>query len=170
MTTTEELKPRVAPVHSAFLYDPHDREHTSLTAAAHEVAQGELEERPVQGPVQILQGPDGAFAVEIRGQASGAAHGKQGFRPSRGELLLALEAGGIPVFLAFYDNGWWKTAWLGDLPPSESIAGSTDREEARRGWYAGDKPERGEPLFKKTRELVIPTRIERKPRAQEGLV
>lgn len=174
----EELEARLSSPHSAMLHDPGDSERTEQTAAAHQegtkVLNGQLDLDGgvgfVTGPVQIVVMPEATYAIEVRGQASATAHGFQGFRSSRGELLRHLEAIGLPVFVAFRDGGVWETAWLSELGPARALRKSADRDEARYGWYAGEKPERGEPLFERKDYLSIPLVHEPRLPPQEGLV
>lgn len=171
----EELEARLASPHSAFLYDPGDAERTEQTAPAHDEARKVLDVQHdlgaiVSGPVQIVSLPEATYILEVRGQASATAHGSQGFRPARGELLRKCEEMGLPVFVAFRDGGTWETAWLSELPPAQPLRLSGDREEQRYGWYAGDKPTRGEPLFSRGPHLGIPLVHDPKPPAQPGLV
>lgn len=168
----EALEGRLDSPHSALLHDPYDAERTIQTAAAHAEAREDIERIHPGGvgPVQIVHTMDGPYVAEIRGQASATAHGFQGFSITRGELLRSIEEAGVPVLLAFKDGGVWQTAWLSELPPPQALKRSTSREDARSGWYAGEKPERGEPLFKRSEHLELPIRIEPRPRAQEELV
>lgn len=174
----EALEARLETPHSALLYDPGDSEATEQTAAAQELGRTVLDGQYaldggvgfVSGPVQIVAMPEATYVLEVRGQASATAHGYQGFRSSRGELLRRLEDMGLPVYVAFKDGGTWETAWLSELGPSKALRKSADRDEARFGWYAGEKPERGRPLFERKDYLAIPLVHDPKPLPQEGLV
>lgn len=168
----EALETRLASPHSALLHDPGDSERTEQTHLAHREAERAIDGAAVvSGPVQIVVMQDVTYVLEVRGQASATAHGYQGFRPSRGELLQAVQAAGLPVFLAFRDGGTWETQWLESLPSAKPLRRSEgDREDARYGWYVGEKPERGEPLFERKDYLSIPLVHDAKPPAQAGLV
>jgi hypothetical protein len=168
----EKIEERLASPHSAFLHDPGDAERTEQTDAAHREAEKVVDGSAlVSGPVQVVVMNDVTYVLEVRGQASATAHGYQGFRPARGELLQAVRSAGLPVFLAFRDGGTWETQWLESLPPAKPLRiAAGDREGERYGWYAGEKPERGEPLFDRKDYLSIPLVHDPKPPAQAGLV
>lgn len=167
----ERLEERLDSPHSALLHDPADTERTMQTAAAHEEGRDAIDERAMlSGPVQIVVTPNATYALELRGQASATAHGCQGFRSTRGELLYALQSAGLPVYIAFKDGGVWQTAWMEELPPAKSLRKSSDRDDARAGWYVGEKPEHGEPLFERRDRLELPRLHEPAPAPQAGLV
>lgn len=154
------------PVHSALLYDPHDREMTEDSAGAQREAKEQLArlEPATTVPIQLLWRPGADFlcALEVRGQRSATAHGKQGLNPVRGAVLEELN-NSVPVFLAFKDGSNWQTAWWSELPAATAIShgDSGDRGSKRFGWRVSE--------FEKRPGLELPRAYTAREPAQSRL-
>lgn len=173
----EALEERLEVPCSAVMMDRHDTEHTEDTARAYVQTDIALQRAPVEsGPVQLVWSPadDLIYALEVRGQRSATAQGRQGLRASRGAMLEALNQAGVPVRLAFLDGNVWETAWLAELPPAELLSGGDagDKDATERlGWYVGNGTEKRPPTeFQRGEELTLPTAYAPRERSQGSLV
>lgn len=156
------LEEKLRTPHSTMLWEPNETEMTEDSATAHADAITTIIEgdQPLTAaPVEIIhdQAADFTYAIEVRGQRSATAHGKQGLRPARAIVLDALDRSGLPVLLAFRDGAVWQTAWWAELPEPSSISRGDDgakERTARIGWPVKE--------FRRASELLLPT--EYKPR------
>jgi hypothetical protein len=132
---------------SVVLFDPFDTEETSLTRLARRAAWAAIDEevepekpeyqQPVSAwPVQFVKVGGRTVALEMRGQSSFTAHGKQGIRTERMGFLYRLDET-FPVLLVFVEGATkWRWAWLRELPPAESISKGDGTAGSRRsGWH-----------------------------------
>jgi len=166
----EALEDRIETPHAALLHEGGDSEVTRESVPAHREAVaaiiGDDDSRFVTIPVQLLmdRATEFVYAIEVRGQSSVTAHGKQGLRPLRGAVLERLNETGVPVFFAIKDGHKWRTGWMSELGPSKAISlgesGAKD-ETARAGWPVSE--------FRTEETLVFPSTYEPRQRAQAQL-
>lgn len=169
-TYAEALEDRIETPHAALLYEGGDSEVTKESVPAHreaiEAIVGDDDSRFLTGPVQLLMDRETEFiyVVEVRGQSSVTAHGKQGLRPLRGYLLERLNESGVPVLFAIKDGRKWRLGWMSELGPSQAIshgeAGAKD-ETARAGWPVSE--------FRTEEKLTLPATYKPRERAQARL-
>jgi hypothetical protein len=168
----EALEDHLETPHGALLYEEGISEVTKDTVKAHRAAIKSIgpvdaeDSRFLAIPIELLMDRQTEFlyAVEVRGQSSVTAHGKQGLRPLRGAVLERLDATGIPVFFAIQDGNKWRTAWMSELGPSVAISKGDDgakADTARAGWPVSE--------FETVDELIFPDQYDPRPRAQERL-
>lgn len=166
----EKLEDRIETPHAALLHEGGDSEVTRESVPAHreavEAIVGDDDSRFVTIPVQLLmdRSTEFVYAIEVRGQSSVTAHGKQGLRPLRGAVLERLNETGVPVFFAIKDGRKWRTGWMSELGPSKAISlgeAGAKEETARAGWPVSE--------FRTEETLVFPSTYEPRPRAQAQL-
>jgi hypothetical protein len=165
----ETLEDRMETPHAALLHEGGDSEVTKESVAAHRAAietiVGDDDSRFLTCPVQLLMDRTTEFlyAIEVRGQSSVTAHGKQGLRPLRGAMLERLNETGIPVYFAIKDGHKWRLAWMSELGPSVAISKGADgaKETARAGWPVRE--------FETSEKLILPANYEPRERPQAQL-
>lgn len=138
--------------------EPEDAEMTELTVTAHQlmlrIARDQLgvadrrDQLSYRGfdsarggaALRIRVSRAEPYVVEVRGQSSATAHGKQGAHPACIALLRELEE---PVQMLFVESGLrvCRAVWLGtpEEPPIINIDNGGG-EMRRQGWAAGDLP------------------------------
>jgi hypothetical protein len=162
----EALEDRISAPHSAFLYDPNDTERTNQTVAAYVAGIDTMENSPAvleTGPVQVVHSAGSMYVLELHGQASATAHGKQGLRPERLALLHYIEEAGLPVLLAFRDGGTWQWGWLSELGQAQPITyGEAGAEASKRyGWPVS--------AFRREPPVPLPEEVDAREPAQGEL-
>lgn len=78
--------------------------------------------------------PSTGYLVEVRGQSSATAHGKQGAAPYQ---IAELRELGLPVLMLFKDYGKVQTVWLDD-PHAPIVNIDKDTAHRRQGWRVAD--------------------------------
>lgn len=164
----EKLEDRIETPHGALLFEDGQSEVTRESVPAHREAIEVLTggDRFISIPVQLVmdRATEFVYAVEVRGQSSVTAHGKQGLRPLRGAVLERLNETGVPVFFAIKDGRKWRLAWMSELGPSKAISlgeSGAKEETARAGWPVSE--------FRTEEDLILPSTYEPRQRAQAQL-
>lgn len=162
----EKLEDRIETPHAALLFEEGESEVTRESVPAHREAIDVLEDdRFLTIPVQLVmdRSTEFVYAIEVRGQSSVTAHGKQGLRPLRGAVLERLNETGVPVLFAIKDGRKWRLGWMDELGPSKTISRGDDgaKETARAGWPVSE--------FRTEEELTLPSTYEPRQRAQAQL-
>jgi hypothetical protein len=165
----EALEDRIESPHAALLYEGGStNELTKESVKAHRAALEVIEgsDDLVTVPVQLMMDrrTEFVYIVEVRGQSSVTAHGKQGLRPIRGAVLERANESGLPVLFAIQDGKKWRVAWMSELGPAVPISKGDDGakdETARAGWPVSE--------FRTEEEIAFPATYDPRERAQGTL-
>jgi hypothetical protein len=126
------------------IYERGDNEATKLSRYARRALRAAVEADNLEGfVVQNVRLKSGErIWVEMRGQSSFTAHGRQGLRPDRAAFLRDIQAeraGRRAVLLVFFEGeSSWYWAWLHDLGEATAISLGEGTGAKRFGWYVSE--------------------------------